>query len=168
MPNYCDFTMKIVGSRKDCRTFMTRLVSYDVPNHFYRIFEADVYDEREVEGTTSLYISGYCAWSLYTCCKGSGYFDGDLFEINTRELNLKMEAYSHEPGVGFEEHYIYDHGKCVEDSCIDMTEWLWDVSEFPTYEAFKEEYPDAPPEDDFYDDRAVVGGFGDEYCYWNI
>ena len=168
MPNYCDFTMKIVGSRKDCRTFMTRLVSYDVPNHFYRIFEADVYDEREVEGTTSLYISGYCAWSLYTCCKGSGYFDGDLFEINTRELNLKMEAYSREPGADFEEHYIYDNGECLEDSCVDTETWYWDTTEFPTYEAFKEEYPDVPPEDSFVEGTAIIGGFGDGYGYWNI
>ena len=45
MPNYCDFMMKVVGKKTDCRTFMSKLSSYKVPNHFWRIFEADIYNE---------------------------------------------------------------------------------------------------------------------------
>lgn len=169
MPNYCDYTMKIVGKRIDCRTFMTKLSSYDVPEHFWRIFEAIVCDEETEEDTVSFYISGYCAWSLESCCRASGYSNGvDLFEVNTRELNLKMEAYSHEPGMGFEEHYIYDNGECVEAECVDMTEYFWDKSEFPTYEEFIEEYPESPPEDSFEDDVSIAGGFGDGYGEWHI
>lgn len=52
--------------------------------------------------------------------------------------------------------------------CINYEKIKSMVGAASTYEAFKEEYPDAPPEDDFDDGRAVVGGFGDEYCMWNI
>lgn len=168
MPNYCDYIMKVVGKQNDCRTFMTKLKSYDVADHFWRIFEADAQEEKNEE-KFSLYISGYCAWSLESCCRASGYSNGiDLFEVNTRELSLKMEAYSHEPGIGFEEHYIYDNGECIKEECVDMTEYFWDKSEFPTYEEFVEEYPDAPPADSFEDYVSVAGGFGDGYGEWHI
>lgn len=169
MPNYCDYIMKVVGKRADCRTFMTKLMSYAVPDHFWRIFEANAQDEENTEGTVSLYVSGYCAWSLESCCRASGYSKGiDLFDVNTRNLNLKMEAYSHEPGMGFEEHFIYDHGMCVKDECVDMSEFYWDKSEFPTYEDFLVEFPGAPPENSFEDGVSVLGGFGDSYGEWHI
>lgn len=47
MPNYCDYIMKVVGKRNDCRTFMTKLKSYDVADHFWRIFEADAQEEKK-------------------------------------------------------------------------------------------------------------------------
>lgn len=170
MPNYCDFAMKVVGKKTDCRTFMSKLKSYSVPNHFWRIFEANGYDEETHGDQTSLYIEGYCAWSLESCCRASGYSKGvDLFDVNTRELNLKLEAFSSEYGMGFEEHYIYDNGECKACECIDVTEYFWDRTEFPTYQEFKEEYPDAPPEEKFdLEDSVVVGGYGDNYAAWTI
>lgn len=172
MANHCDYVMKIVGKRTNCRTFMTKLKSYDVPNHFYRIFDADIYaEEVEADGdTVSFIITGYCAWSLETCCRASGYSEGiDLFEVNTRDLDLKLEAYSRETGWELEEHYVYDKGKCITSELKDVIEYFWDEQEFPTYEAFKAEYPDAPPEEDFDPDgrTALVGGF-DQYATWII
>ena len=170
MPNYCDFMMKVVGKKTDCRTFMSKLSSYKVPNHFWRIFEADIYNEEVHGDQTSLYIYGQCAWSLESCCRASGYSEGvDLFEVNTKELDLKMEAYSREYGIGFEEHFIYNRGECQADECVDAKEYFWDRAEFPTYQEFIEEYPDAPPEEKFEgEDSAVVGGFGEAYAKWTI
>ena len=170
MPNYCDFSIKVVGSKENCDKFFNLLDSYDDNNHFWRIFEAYVADEYNNDTETSMYICGYCAWSLETCCRASGYSKGiDLFEINTRNLNLKMEAYSREPGVGFEEHYIYEYGECVEDECRDIETFFWDTGEYPTYTEFKNEYPDAPPEEQFEDtNEAYTGGFGDHYEEWSI
>ena len=170
MPNYCDYTMKIVGDEKNCQEFLKRMKSYDEPNHFYRIFAADVYEEKNEGAKSEVYINGYCAWSLESCCRESGYSDGvDLFAVNTEELNLQMEAYSREPGLAFEEHYIYKQGNCLVDECRDITPWWWDDSEFPTFEEFQAKYPDAPPKE-YFDEggNAYVGGFGNEYEHWHI
>ena len=171
MPNYCDFTMKIVGKKTDCRTFISKFSPNNkITNHFWRVFEVDIYNEETHDNQTSLYIYGQCAWSLESCCRASGYSNGtDLFEVNTKKLNLKMEAYSSEYGIGFEEHYIYNHGVCEACECIDATEYFWDRTEFPTYQEFKEEYPDAPPEEKFEgEDPVIVGGFGERYAIWTI
>lgn len=170
MANYCDFVMKIVGKEEDCNKFVEKLRNYEEPNHFWRIFEATVYDRENDGDKTSLYVDGYCAWSLESCCRASGYSNGvDLLEVNTADLRLKLEAYSRELGIGFEEHYIYDKGDCIEDQCIDAEGYFWDRLEFQKYEDFKAEYPDAPPESAYEDEEeVVVGGFGDGYMVWHI
>lgn len=174
MPNYCDYDMKIIGSKKDCDEFVKRLKSYDEPNHFWRIFEATVYDEKIVgengSNDVAYCIFGYCAWSLESCCRASGYSDGvDLFEVNTRDLNLKLEAYSREPGIEFEEHFIYDHGKCIADECVDICVYWWDRDEYPTYEDYLADNKGAPPENQFDgNDEAITGGFGDHWGEWMI
>lgn len=170
MPNYCNYSIKIVGSKENCYEFVKKLSSYEETNHFWRIFESDVYDEEMCGDNTALYIAGYCAWSLESCCRASGYSNGiDLFEENTRDLGLKMEAYSREPGLCFEEHYIYDNGECIEDECLDISVFWWDKDEFPTYEDFKKEYEDAPPERFFDDcDEVYLGGFEENYENWHI
>ena len=175
MPNYCSYNMKIIGSRKNCDEFIRRLKSYDEPNHFWRIFEATVYDEQVADGdnsdNVSFSIDGYCAWSLESCCRSSGYSHGiDLFEVNTRDLNLKMEAYSREPGLEFEEHYIYDHGECLADECVSIGVYWWDKDEYPTYEEYLADNEGAPPECEFDEDtdEALIGGFGDSWGVWTI
>ena len=80
-----------------------------------------------------------------------GYSNGkDLFEINSKELNVTMEAYSSEPGCAFQEHYIYNHGECLEEECVDYRELYYDTDEYSNFEAFKHEYdiPDEVTEDD--------------------
>ena len=171
MPNYCDYSMKIVGSKESCEEFVARLTDYDKPKHFWRIFEAytdDGGDDRN--GNHTVYISGYCAWSLESCCRASGYSDGvDLFAVNTEELSLDLEAYSREPGIEFEEHYIYSKGTCLQDECREIDVFWWNEDEYPAYEDFKAEYPDAPPESDFDEGgEAYLGGFGDDFCHWHI
>lgn len=171
MPNYCDYQMKIVGAKEDCQAFVRRLESYTEPNHFWRIFQADVYDEESLEDRVAIYVEGYCAWSLETCCRASGYSNGtDLFEVNTRELRLKMEAFSREPGLQFEEHYIYDHGNCLADDCENITVYWWDRDEFPKYEDYLAEHEGTPSEREFDDnnDEIFVGGFEDAWGVWNI
>jgi hypothetical protein len=163
--------MKIIGSQEGCDNFVKRLSSYDEPNHFWRIFEADVYDREDVgDSEIALYIGGYCAWSLESCCRASGYSNGaDLFAKNTKELHIKMEAWSREPGVQFEEHYVYDNGKCILDECKNIEVYYWDKLEFPEYKDFLLDYPDAPPESAFYDENEIiVGGYGEEFGVWHI
>ena len=170
MANNCFYTIKILGKKDNCQEFVERLESYHKPNHFWRFFDVDVYDEESVGDLTAMYISGDCAWSLESCCRASGYSGGvDLFAVNTEELSLSLEAYSREIGMLFEEHYIYKNGACITDDCRDIDVFWWDRDEYPTYGDFKKDYPDAPPEACFADDCEVItGGFGSGYECWHI
>lgn len=170
MPNYCNFSMKIVGEKSKRDIFVKRLVDYNQPNHFWRIFTADIYDEWDDGESGATLLCGDCAWSLETCCRASGYSNGvDLFAVNTEELGLKLEAYSREPGMQFEEHYIYDNGECIKDECVDVVVFWWDTYEYPTFEEFKKDYEEAPDESCFDDNgEAYIGGFGDNYENWCI
>lgn len=169
MANHCYYDMKIKGFAWDCREWVRRMQNYNAPHHFFSIFSCDVYDEGETDdGDCYMQMFGDCAWSLDTCCRGKGYSGNeDLFSINTKELNLVMEVFSSEPGVGFQEHYLYDKGDCVEDQCEDYEEWFWDRTEYETFEQFKEgcDLPDSVTEDDLDDNSCyTVGGFGE----WNF
>ena len=175
MANNCWYSMKIVGDKKNCDEFIKRLNSYEEPNHFWRIFSAEIYgvdygiDDND-KNKVAMYIDGDCAWSLESCCRASGYSNGvDLFAVNTKELDLEMEAYSREPGMCFEEHYIYKRGNCFADECLDINVYWWDTTEFPTFEEFKKEYPDAPSIEHFEENNeAIVGGFEKNYENWHI
>lgn len=165
MANYCRYEMKIKGTRESCEQWFERMCHDDDPKHFRRLFEPVNIDEQG--GSESEYymiLSGDCAWSLETCCRKSGYSIGkDLFAENSRELHITMEAYSSEPGIGFQEHYIYQNGECIADKCVDWIEWYWDKTEYPTFELFKRDVnlPDSVTENDFDDGVYQVGGFQD-------
>ena len=165
MANNCYFEMKIKGTKANCEAWYKKMTSYDESNHLYRIFSADIYDEGGTDTNYYMCIAGDCAWSLETCCRASWYSEGeDLFAINTRDLNIVMEAYSSEPGCAFQEHYIYDHGKCLKEECVDYREVYYDTDECDDFEAFKREYdiPDDVTEDDLDEGRHYCeGGFKD-------
>lgn len=169
MANNCYYEMMIKGSKENCRKWLRKMKSYDEPNHFWRIFDATVYDEQGTDDEYYINIMGDCAWSLESCCRTSGYSNGvDLFAVNTKELNICMEAYSREEGIGFEEHYIYDNdGICIVEECVDYLEIYWDKNECPDFETYKKEYEisDSVKESDFNEDGYhAEGGFPD----WNF
>lgn len=162
MPNYCYYEMQIAGKKEDCDKWLARMRSYDEPNHFFRIFSNEVFDEFDAKGLHYMSISGDCAWSLDSCCRAGAYSDIDLFAANTEELHLKMEAFSSEPGVCFQEHYLYKYGECIVDECVDYMEFWWDRDKFPDFNEYKKEYdlPDSVTESD-YDEEGCrrEGGF---------
>jgi len=143
MPNYCDYIMKVKGTADNCRAFLKKLNDYDEPNHFWRIFEAYDDDEYDMnDGNHVMEISGYCAWSIESCCRASGYSGGtDLLSVNTKDLDLEVEIYTEEPGMCFQEHYIYKKGSCLVDECVGI---------------------------DLDDNMEVIGGFGNDYGRWKI
>lgn len=162
MANDCYYEMMIQGNRRDCEQWIKRMESYDEPNHFYRIHSSDIYEEGGNDDDYYIKVSGDCAWSLESCCRTSGYSDGiDLFAVNTKELNLRMEAYSQEEGIGFQEHYIYDKGECIADECEDWTSIFYDETEYSSFEEFKTEnnIPEYVTEEDLNDGCYEAGGF---------
>lgn len=162
MANNCYYEMKVQGKKSDCEEWLKRMRSYEEPNHFWRIFSSDVYEECGDNEDYYIKICGDCAWSLESCCRTSGYSGGvDLFAVNTKELNLRMEAYSQEEGFGFQEHYIYDKGECLAAECEDWTSIYYDSPEFPSFEDFKAEFdiPECIEEADLNDGYYESGGF---------
>ena len=138
MANDCEFSMKIKGKKNNCNEWLKKLESYSEENHFWRIFDSEVIFEEGTDDKYEMEIVGYCAWSLLSCCI-DGYTDVDLFAINTGNLNLVMEAYSAEEGIGFQEHYIYNRGVCECSECEDCTWYFWDKEEYPEFNLFKKE-----------------------------
>lgn len=116
-----------------------KLAKLTGPRHMFRVFEA--YVDRSVDEPNASYISGYCAWSVYSCMFGTShtYYDdfitekygnkyigfmGTTLPDESRKLNLKIEVYSEEPGCGFMEHYLIDNGEILIEDCVDYQEVL--------------------------------------------
>ncbi len=167
MANNCYYEMKIKGLRSDCEEWVRRMKREGKSNDFCRIFSVDTFEEGTCDGLYYMMLCGDCAWSLDTCCRASGYPGVDLFSINTKELNLTMEAYSEECGESFQEHYVYINGECVTDKCVDWKEYYWDKSDYKTFEEYKHDLdlPNYITENLFNEDGYYhEGGFGD----WNF
>lgn len=172
MPNICSYSMRIRGNKENVYEFHKRMGDYELPNHLWRMFETEIYDEiANDDGTITIEVGGSCAWSIESCCRASGYSNGvDLLEVNSRELNLKIESWSDECGMCFQEHYCYKNGECLVDECVDWYEFYYDENEYKSFEDFKKEFnlPDDATEDDLNDGGYYsMGGF-DNYCEFEI
>lgn len=143
MPNYCYYTMKVAGKQSDIEKLvevMNRDYNYisggkkPLP-HLWRVFEA-TYDK------VNQLITGDCAWSVYCCMfDGKGTYQGDhkndpkyngtTIVALSKELNLKIEIYSEETGMCFQEHYLIDKGKVLINDCRECN---WEENEDGEYE----------------------------------
>ena len=124
MANYCSYDMRIVGKKENVNE-MIAMLKYDHPDerHFYRVFSAGIYNaEERPDGRYAVDASGDCAWSVYSAMiEEEGY--EKLCNVSG-ELELDIEVWSSEYGVGFQEHYIYSNGVEVESHCKDATEYI--------------------------------------------
>lgn len=138
MPNYCYYEMKVKGS-DDAIEELISMMNYNHPtHHFHRVFEADVYERGE--GFSLIY--GDVAWSINSAmlcllggCESTGK-EYDFISNVSRRLQLEIEIFSSEPGIGFQEHYIFNNGKTVLSDCIDYSEYCFDELNYngDTYE----------------------------------
>lgn len=137
MPNYCNYEMKIRGSKNaiqrvvDClKADYNYTIGKPEHKHFFRVFQAEVSDFVKVDDkdTYEVFIWGDCAWSVYSCmCKGEHtYYNSlkesypDIFMGTTLEEQSKdciIEVFSEEEGMEFSEHYLFENGKCLIDAC---------------------------------------------------
>lgn len=104
-------------------------------------------------------------------CKGLGIalWSKNLISF-IRESHLEIECFSEESGMCFQEHYLYDHGECRIDACVDWNQYYYDEDEYESFEDFKERFdlPEDLTEDDLDDgDYYSIGGFPD-YCEFSI
>lgn len=150
MANYAQFEMRVVGDPLNVKKFIEimQVDEYDTtPNgkpHFFRIFEAHLEKKSDVKHGFA-HIDGYCAWSIVSCMTDVSphtYYNQHAYDLDdngeiklpnathlaetTKKLNLKVETFAEEAGVGFEEHIIYDNGEEVLNDVVDMVEYLTD------------------------------------------
>lgn len=111
-----------------------KLESITGPRHMFRIFET--YVNRSEDEPNASYVSGYCAWSVYSCMFKGKYtyyndfitekhgkyigFKGTTLPDESKNLNLKIEVYSEESGCAFMEHFLIDNGEILIDDCVDV------------------------------------------------
>ena len=161
MPNICIGTVKVRGYKDNVEEF-TRIIQsnydYSKPDldfhkpHFCRIFEAYIasYETYGLLAVAEYDIS--CAWSVAACMlpgKFSYYADTKdgingiktygthLLEIG-KKLNLDVEIFSSEPGMGFQEHYRIQSGIMCEDECTEYHELY--IGEYETYQDLIDDY----------------------------
>ena len=136
MPNYCDYTMRIHGTKENLDTF-TKIIqanySYaentpwcSFKKHFWRVFEATVLFSET--NPSIAYVDGYCAWSVDTCFFPNGYqkthnnvYSTDILSVS-KELQLTIEIRSVESGCQFSEFFFIDNGILLWESCLDYDE----------------------------------------------
>ena len=152
MPNYCDYFMKVKGKPENVDEFVEVIqASYsfddqdncicDAGRHFWRVFEAYIEDEEIVDGIKSVYIGGYCAWSVHSCMmSGESTYQNDYpnglgttLDIESKRLELEIEVFSGEPGMGFMEHFVIIKGEIKMNACIEYHEY--DTEEYKTVKA---------------------------------
>ena len=173
MPNICDYSMKVIGREEDVNEFIEIMQNdYDCtpnePRHFWRVFEAyEDYRDDLWNGMVSVQLSGDCAWSVHTCMTEGGYqrdhmsdgTNGTTLRAESERLNLVIEVFSEECGMGFMEHYLYAFGKEIFDICVDYHEYY--LENFDSVEEFNEELNlnwTQEEFDNYEDDRYTEGG----------
>lgn len=148
MPNYCDYSMCVKGTKENVEEFIKVIqadynygtMEFSHDRHFFRVFEAN-YDEIEemLDGKYQAIIDGYCAWSVRSCMF-DGYasyynsikkdypnnFRGTTLLTESERLNLDIEVYSEECGCCFQEHYVVVNGDLICDECVEYNEYCID------------------------------------------
>lgn len=119
--------------------------------HFFRVFEAIPFAEVWHSGVYKcISVDVEVAWSIY-CCMFNGptsyYADfekdhhGQHFASHilaeSKRLQLEIEIWSYEPGMGFQEHYKICSGILVKDECFDFN-GVW-LEDYANYNEFKKD-----------------------------
>lgn len=160
MPNYCDYEMRVVGKKENVEEFtkvMTANYDYYKMEFSYdrhmggRVFEANTWAFEKMDNDVwAAMIDGYCAWSVHSCMFDGGHtYYNDLksiykekcrsttIPIEAERLDLGVEVFSKECGMGFQEHYIVRKGEITTDECVDYIEYY--VEEYNTKEEAEKE-----------------------------
>jgi len=152
MPNYCNYSMCVVGEKENIEEFIKVIqadynygtMEFSHDRHMFRVFEADCSEIEEcVDGRFRTIINGCCAWSVSSCMFEGGYYNtlkadypdnfrGTTLDRESKKLKLSIEVYSEEGGCCFQEHYVIIDGNIVCDECVDWSE-IW-VEDYETKE----------------------------------
>lgn len=145
--------------------------------HFFRVFQAIPFNEVWHSGIYKcVSIDLEVAWSIY-CCMFSGpltyYNDFQRNHYNqhfashilaeSKRLQLEIEIWSYEPGMGFQEHYKVCSGVLVKNECFNFS-GVW-LEDYANYEEFKndEGNKDVPIDEQAFNERIKAEDYWYEY-----
>lgn len=149
MANTCTFSMSVLGRPEDLNKFIEIMkANYDekekdCPKHMWRTQVLDTEITEVDEDNLAIgNISGECAWSVHSCMRdGAGSYQsnypngrGTTLLKESKVLNLVIEVYSEEPGMLFQEHYLYANGEELINDCIDIV--IYDSNDYNNVEEF--------------------------------
>ena len=165
MANNCMVDMKISGKAKNIKELVDMLSRKGQYKNdgLGRVFEC-CYDDYDFEVANDEDIIGVnvfldVAWSIQSAMRNNSSRN---LETETKRLNLVVEAYSTEPGFGFQEHVLIDRGEVIIDECIDYEEYY--VGDYESIEAYNEDNDTDFTEDMVNENEDVcIGGYGNEY-----
>ena len=167
MANNCDFDLKITGGKAEIEELVAML-SHKGDYKGNGLGEIDVFypgelTETSVPGVFELIGGGDCPWSVL-CALRAEYHEVSL-ESESKRLGLVIEAYSSEPGAGFQEHILIDKGSVIVDECVDYKEYCIDSCD--SVEQYNEKYGTNFTKDMVDDNGNIcIGGFGENYgCF---
>lgn len=125
MPNFCNFSMMVIGEEEKLDEFIEILHNDYNKLHMFRIFEADENYREEFDDNKMIsIIDGYCAWSVFVCMFPGEhtYYDDEKDSptktnvlIESKRLGLDIEILSEECGMCFMEHYVIKSGELIVD-----------------------------------------------------
>lgn len=178
MANACQFEMETIGTRKNINAFLDALAQKGTFAIGRGAVFSGPYITDNCDGRLRVNIEGETAWSiesslLYAAKKmkeqkntGKGLYSDefiksheflDLAEASER-FDLKLEAFSFEPGMEFSEHMVIDHGRVLENDSVDYQEFWTD--DYDSFEEFLEEFPGEVTEEEFNKTPVLyIGGF---------
>lgn len=146
MPNYCRWKMHVQGDPASIEVLAARLRGdMDAELFFPRANLMNTFEMSWLDSRTAS-LEADCAWSVYSCMfDGSNTYKADAMdpspyatlEDSSRELALKIEVYSNEPGVGFAEHYLFENGEELINETTDYKEFFYDPDEWESFEHYK-------------------------------
>lgn len=127
MANLCDYMMKIKGRREDINELI-ELMKADLNYHNE---QTDKNKRIECVGVLSVdkvndsiyvaTIDGNCSCSVDTSMIEEG--NHTTLPVQSKILNLVIEIYSLETGIGFMEYYLIENGIIKSKKCVDYEEY---------------------------------------------
>ena len=121
--------------------------------HFFRVFESYLLDDPVYHSAVykAVVLSFEVAWSVWSCMFGGPHTYYNDFEIDhpnehfgstilkeSKRLQLEIEIWSYEPGMGFQEHYKICSGILVKDELYNFHP-IW-LEGYNNYNEFKNDY----------------------------
>lgn len=140
MANICSFSMIVRGKKENIEEFKNMMQQIGTV-YIGRGAEIDFEDMEELsDSECRCQLDGQTKWSIQSSLIDNAismrtdinrWSFGDIDKTKLsfvtlieacEQLNLDMECYSEESGIGFQEHYMFVNGELIADECIDYSE----------------------------------------------
>ena len=140
MPNLCSYEIRVIGSKESRDKFADYMWANYIagnretePKKYFSRIAIDYVDRQPYVsnyGEEGDCYTGDCAWSIKSCMfNGEHTYFGKgenpnlvCIENVTKDLGLRTEIWSEEPGMEFCEHYYIDNGNVIVEECLDLKE----------------------------------------------